>query len=217
MSSRRLPGKVLGDVAGRPLLAWLIERLRHAEELDVLVLATSVEAADDPVAAFAEAQGVEVHRGALEDVAQRFRDGAREHRLDAFARVNGDSPLLDQRLVDRAVRMFRDGSYDLVTNVLPRTYPTGESIEVVDAGTYADVYEEITEAGDRENVTPFLYRNPDRFRIGTFHADPPYEGVRLAVDTEEDLRRAEVILNRMDRPHWEYGVDEIVALYRAAA
>ena len=217
MASRRLPGKVLREIGGRPLLGHLLDGLRHSEELDLIVIATSTLDGDDPVAEFAASEGVPCHRGPHDDVARRFRDASREHALDGFARVNGDSPILDPHLVDRAVELFRTGRFEMVTNVLPRTFPTGQSVEVVDTELFGRVYEQLTEPGDLENVTPFIYRHRDRFRIGTFESETPYDGVRLAVDTDEDLRHVEAVLARLDRPHWEYGVDELVSLYREEA
>ena len=216
-SSRRLPGKVLATLAGKPMLEHLIAGLRQASELDLLVLATSAEQGDDPIAAFAGRLGLPCHRGPLADVAGRFREAAGEHGLDGFVRVNGDSPLLDYRLVDRAVSMFRSGEFDLVTNVLPRTFPTGQSVEVLDARFFAALYELLEDPQDLENVTPYIYRHRDRYRVGTFESDPAYPGVRMAVDTEDDLARVESMLDRMAKPHWEYGVDALVSLYREAA
>jgi spore coat polysaccharide biosynthesis protein SpsF len=216
-SSRRLPGKVLRELAGKPLLQHLIDGLRHADEVDLIVLATSAEVSDDELAEFAVSSGLEAHRGPLDDVARRFRDAAAEHSLDAFARVNGDSPLFDHRLLETAIRRFREGGFDLVTNVLRRTYPTGQSIEVVDSRCFERVYPELSEPGDLENVTPYFYRHPERFRIASFESPTSYQGLRLAVDTEEDFQRVESMLARMDRPHWEYDVDELVALMREAS
>lgn len=217
MSSRRLPGKVLREVEGKPLLQHLLDGLRHSERLDLVLIATSTHEADDPVADFAEHQGVACHRGPLDDVARRFRDASLEHALDGFVRVSGDSPLLDHRLVDRAAELFRTGAFDMVTNVLPRTFPTGQSVEAVDTETFGRVYEQLEDAADRENVTPFIYRRRERFRIGTFESQTPYGDLRLAIDTEDDLERVEAILARMDRPHWEYGVDALVSLYYETA
>jgi spore coat polysaccharide biosynthesis protein SpsF len=217
MQSRRLPGKVLREIRGKQLLERLLERLSHASGLDFLLIATSDQEADDPIAEFAAHHDVTCHRGPEEDVARRFRDASREHGLDGFVRVNGDSPLLDHRLVDRAVKMFETGEFDVVTNVMPRTFPRGQSVEVVDTGLFHRIYDQLHDPEDLENVTPFIYRHQDRFRIGTFRSETPYDDVRMVVDTERDLQRIEAMLDRMDRPQSEYGVDELVSLYREVA
>jgi spore coat polysaccharide biosynthesis protein SpsF len=217
MSSARLPGKVLREVAGRPLLGYLLDRLARCPELDALVVATSTDPTDDPVERFCRARGVGCYRGALADVASRFRDVLDRHELDAFVRVSGDSPLLDAALVGRAVRLFRGGAFDLVTNVHPRSFPPGQSVEVAGREGFHRAWAAMREADEREHVTLHYYRHPDRFRIENFAAARDYGGLRLTVDTGDDLARLEAIVAAMTRPHWEYGLDDLVAILPAVA
>ena len=208
MSSQRLPGKVLMPLAGRPALAWLLERLDHARELDAVVVATSDDPSDDPVAEFAEARGALLHRGPLDDVARRFVDAARRHELEVVARVTGDAPLLDQRLVDRGVNELRRTGADLVTNVRPRTFPPGQSVEVFRAGALEAAHDGPTTAEDREHVTPPLYAGA--FAVARFAADPPRTEPSLALDTAADHARLEGILRGLDRPHWQYAWEDFL-------
>src|SRR5262245_53599415 len=120
MSSSRLPGKVLLPLADRPMLGWVLESLRHAEGLDRIVVATSTESEDDAVAAWCVEEGVECFRGSLDDVAGRLLAAGEAHALEAIARVNGDSPLLDRRLVAQGCTQFSASGADVVTNVHPR-------------------------------------------------------------------------------------------------
>lgn len=203
MASSRLPGKVLMPLAGRPALEWLLERLEHAEGLDALVVATSDDPADDPVAAYCEARGTACHRGSLEDVAQRLLDAASAESLDAFARISGDSPLLDQRLVDQAVRLMRAGNHDLVTNVRPRSFPPGQSVEVIRTAALARA----VRPEEREHVTGALYDGG--FDVHRFEAERPRTDVRYTLDTPEDAARLERILLDMDRSPWDYRWDEL--------
>ena len=203
MSSERLPGKVLMPLAGRPALDWLLERLDHATELDAIVVATSDDPSDDPVAEFVRERGTALHRGPLEDVARRMLDAAREHELDAVVRVTGDAPLLDQRLVDEGVRTLRREGCDLVTNVRPRSYPPGQSVEVFLTNALEAAHAGPTTPADREHVTGPLYAGA--FSVVRFFADPPRTEPSVALDTREDHARLEAILSRLDRPHWELG------------
>jgi spore coat polysaccharide biosynthesis protein SpsF (cytidylyltransferase family) len=209
--STRLPGKVLRSLRGQPLLVYVLERLERARRLDALVVATSTAAVDDAVAELCAAHGVACFRGPLDDVAARFVGAAAAHGLDAIVRVSGDSPLLDQALVDRGVELYGD-DVDLVTNVSPRTFPPGQSVEVVRTEALRAACAEMAEAEDREHVTRHLYAHPGRFRIRSFAAARDYGGLRLVVDTGEDFERVEAILGRMTRPHWDYGLDEVVEL-----
>ena len=208
MTSTRLPGKVLAPLAGRPALEWLLERLEHAEGLDALIVATSDDPSDDPVVAFCAARGTRVARGPLEDVAARMLAAAEG--LDAFVRVNGDSPLLDQRLVERGAALMRETGADLVTNVRPRTFPPGQSVEVVRTAALARALEAGASAEEREHVTGPLYGNG--WTIARFEADVPRTDVHLTLDTPADHERLEAILRAMDRPHWDYGWAEVVEL-----
>jgi spore coat polysaccharide biosynthesis protein SpsF (cytidylyltransferase family) len=207
MSSRRLPGKVLAPLAGRPALQWVLERLEHARELDAIVLATSEDPSDDPVAAFAGERGTPCHRGSLDDVAERVAGAARGHGLDAIVRVNGDSPLLDQELVDRGVEIMRASEPDLVTNVRPRTFPPGQSVEVVSVDALERAHAAGSSAEEREHVTGPLYAGG--FSVVRFETDPARTEPPYTLDTPEDHARLEAILLGMDRPHWEYRWDEL--------
>jgi spore coat polysaccharide biosynthesis protein SpsF (cytidylyltransferase family) len=213
-SSSRLPGKVLREVAGKPLLQYLLERLANASLSRPVVVATSSDASDDDLAAFCDAFGVDCHRGPLDDVAQRMLEAAETRGLDAFVRVSGDSPLLDSALVDRAVELLRAGENDLVTNVHPRTFPHGQSVEALRTSAFRRMCSALTEPHDREHVTRYIYRHADEFRIASFTHDPDISALQLAVDTPEDLARFESILSSMTRPHWRYDLDGVVALAR---
>lgn len=214
MSSARLSGKVLLPLAGKPVLAYLLERLERCRSLTDVVVATSTDASDDPIAGFCASVGVPCHRGALDDVAGRFLSASDAYGLDGFVRVNGDSPFLDQRLVDRGVELFRAKPCDLVTNLLPRTFPRGESVEVVSIEALRRAHEEMGSADDREHVTAYLYREPDRFEIRGFSAPEDWSDVRLVVDTEEDMELLAQMIERMTKPDWEYDCAALVGLAR---
>jgi spore coat polysaccharide biosynthesis protein SpsF len=209
-SSRRLPGKVLRLLRGKPMIAYLVERLQRAEGLNGIVLATSTETSDDALAGFVATLGIACYRGALDDVGARVLEAARAQGFDALVRVNGDSPLLDPALVARGVAIFREDHADLVTNVRPRSFPKGQSVEVIRTTVLAQAMSEATEPGEHEHVTPFLYAHPDRFRIVNFAAPRPRPELQLSVDTPEDFARIEAMLGRMSGSHLDYGVDALI-------
>jgi spore coat polysaccharide biosynthesis protein SpsF len=183
MNSRRLPGKPLRDIAGKPLLQWVIESLEHVEGGAGVVVATSTDSRDDALADWCAARGCACYRGSLDDVAGRVLEAARARGAEAFVRVSGDSPLIDPVLVTQAIGMFRRGDVDLVTNVQQRTFPKGNSVEVVRISALESQLTRFGTQDDREHVTSVLYRHPEQVRIVNFASDAPAGQIQLSVDT----------------------------------
>lgn len=215
LSSQRLPGKILRAMRGRPMLDYLVESLRHARGVDGIVIATSDGQEDDPTAEFAAARGLECHRGPLEHVAQRLFAAGSAARADAIVRISGDSPLLDPVIVDRAVALFAQGGADIVSNVRPRSFPKGQSVEVISLPALARALAAMSEPDQREHVTPYLYAHPDRFALRAFGAETPRPEVQLSVDTPEDFARCEAILGMLPSPPWQAGWRACVDAYDA--
>jgi len=214
MTSERLPNKVLHEVAGKPLLQYLLERLEHCNCLDAIVVATSVEDSDTPIAEYCRQHGVACYRGSLTNVAGRFKEILDVYQFDGFVRVNGDSPLLDQRLIEKGVGIFLNGDFDLVTNVLPPTYPKGQSVEVLRTSIYQRTYPRMQEAEDLEHVTKFFYKHPKDFKIYNFALTENLSDIRLCVDTWQDMDNYATIVSNMHKPHWEYTLEDIIQIYR---
>lgn len=197
LDSRRLPGKALAAVAGRPLLDYPISRVPAALLDQPLILATSARQIDDPLAEFGRSMGLAVYRGDAEDVAGRLVAAARTHQLDAVLRLNGDSPFVDPELVALAVSAFRQRSVDMVTNLQPRSAPYGVSAEVISVAALESCLAGPLESGDREHVTPVLYRSLPRGRIAALTPSdagyPDYGDTHglarlcLTIDEPEDL------------------------------
>lgn len=212
MSSSRLPGKMMMDVDGRPMLKRLIDRLTRASGLDRVAVATSVEASDDAIADWCAVEGIACVRGPLTDVAQRYHEAAGQLGVDAFVRINGDSPLIDPAVVKRAVALFRLGGADLVTNVQIRSFPKGQSVEVVDFARFAAVLPDFDAKDDREHVTRYFYRRPDLFRIVNFTSAAAASDVQMSVDTAADLDLVRRIIAAMGGGEAEFGWRELLAL-----
>ena len=189
LDSRRLPGKALHQVGGRPLIDFALQRCRAVAALEGnIVLATSTRDVDDPLADFARENGLWLFRGPTDDVAGRVLACARQFGFRYFVRVNGDSPFLDPSLVDQAVRLAEAGGLDLVTNLVPRSFPYGVSVEVVRTEAFADAFPQMTRPDHREHVTKYLYEQIGLFRYANITCPAgDWSRVRLTVDTPEDL------------------------------
>jgi spore coat polysaccharide biosynthesis protein SpsF len=217
MSSRRLPCKVLAPIDGRPMLMYLLERLARGRGLDGVSVATSDLASDDPIATFCGAHGIHCYRGELENVAARLLAAAERNNADAFVRISADSPLLDQALVTHAVELYRGAALDLVSNVVVRTFPKGQSVEVVNTASLRAALPLFDSVDESEHVTLHFYRNRKNFRVASFEAGGDLSNVGLSVDTAEDLACVRGLVARFKRPHWSYGLDEIVGMLKDRA
>jgi len=203
MSSRRFAGKVLAPLAGRPLIDHVLERCAAALGRGNVVLATSDAASDDRLAAHVQEQGYTLFRGELDDVVRRFQQCLRAHPCEWFVRISGDSPLIDPGLVAR-IAARRAPGYDLVTNVQTRTFPTGQSVEVVRAECFEAIDSAKLSAEEREHATQAFYRAPGRYRIlSVLSREPGLARQSFTVDTVEDLRAMEALIQAGSVPTFE--------------
>jgi spore coat polysaccharide biosynthesis protein SpsF len=193
-SSARLPGKMLMSVAGRSLLGRVVDRLGQARTLTKIIVATSTDRSDQPIVDFCVAENIACYRGPLADVAARFRGAAEHEGADSFVRINGDSPLIDPALVDMAVGYYQVDRCDLVTNVFTRTFPRGQSVEVLRAEALEALCRQMKD-DDREHVTRAFYRNAHAFRIVSITSGANAGAVNFCIDTADDLSRVERLVS----------------------
>lgn len=189
MSSTRLPGKVLKKIMGKPLLEYQIERLRRVESADDLIVATTTGAADDALVSFCESRQVGWFRGDEEDVLSRYHQACEKYRGDAVVRVTADCPLIDPDVVNQVIDTYLDAgdNWDYVANTIERTYPRGMDCEVFSAEILASAHREARAQSEREHVTEFFYRRPERFRLLNVSYPTDQSAHRWTVDTPEDL------------------------------
>jgi len=186
MGSQRMPGKVLEDLCGQPLIYRVIERVRAASNIHQVVLATTENAQDDPLAQACKAWQVPCFRGAAADVLKRYADCARHLALEEVVRICADNPLLDPEALDAAVTRFLAEDADLV-DVEGLPIGVGEC-QVVHKRLLDDLDSRVTDPYDREHVLSCVYLHTDRYRIAHVRFSGEYPpGVRLTVDTLDDL------------------------------
>jgi spore coat polysaccharide biosynthesis protein SpsF len=207
MGSTRLPGKVLADLGGRPMLRFMIDRLRAAP-VDALVVATSDLSQDDAVADVADAAGLPVVRGPEADVLGRFAAALAAHPADHVVRLTADCPLADPAIVEEAVRRHLVTEADYTSNTIVRTFPDGLDVEVVRAAALRAAIDEATRPDEREHVTPFIYRRPDRFRLAAVVTAPCLADERWTVDTPADLERVRSVVHRLG--HGRFGWRDVL-------
>jgi spore coat polysaccharide biosynthesis protein SpsF len=191
MASTRLPGKVLADIAGEPMLARVVDRARRAEALDDLVVATTVDVSDDAVVSFCRARGYPCFCGHPTDVLDRYYQAARQSGARVIVRLTADCPLIDPGVIDDTVQAFLDADppYDLVANRLAegRDFPIGLDTEVCSFRVLEEAWREATDPYEREHVLPFIYERRERYRVLLFRGREDYGSLRWTVDAAEDL------------------------------
>lgn len=192
MSSSRFPGKMLAPFLGRPMIACVTDRLIKAGFKDRVIVLTGSGESDDPLADYVERRlELPCFRGDTDNVLRRFQAALRIYEAEWIIRVSGDSPMIDGELV-AAVAERRGAGFDLLTNVLRRTFPQGQSIECIRARSLAELDADALSADDTEHVTTHLYRNAGRYRICSIICqDAGADRGRHVVDTIEDLRSLE--------------------------
>ena len=176
LTSTRLPGKVLRDIAGKPMLDWVVERTHRSKLIDQVVVATTLDPADDKLFDFCENRGYLVKRGDVHDVLDRYYRIAKELHATIIVRITADCPFIDPLLIDRAVGFLRgnqkvtnfkgispDGTFDFVANRLPppwgRSYPIGLDIETFYFERLVEAWQKAVERYQREHVTPYFYED----------------------------------------------------------
>lgn len=198
MTSARLPGKVLISIAGKPILERVYERVSQCKYLNKVIIATSEHSSDDQIEQFCYSRGFLCYRGPLDDVAGRFLSIVQSEGVEEFIRISGDSPLIDPAIIDLVIAEYNADFYDLVTNVLYRTFPKGQSVELVRSSTFKKMYECLMNLDDKEHVTKAFYSYKFNYKIKNIVAEPPVGDIQLSVDTQEDLNKVSKIINSCD-------------------
>ena len=169
------------------MIARQVERIGRASRIDDLVIATSSDRSDDPLAAWAEAEGLTVYRGSLDDVLGRFVCVIAAHAPDTVVRLTADCPLTSPGIIDAVIDHFIESDVDYCSNTLTPTFPDGLDVEVVRARVLTEVAEISTDPAEREHVTLGVYRRPERFTVANYAGDTDLSSLRWTVDTADDL------------------------------
>lgn len=202
--SSRLPGKMLLDLCGKPVVVRTIERVKLATLVDRVVLATSTSPNDEPLLRIAAECGVASYAGSENDVLDRIYRAAVESEAEVCVRLTGDCPLIDPAIIDEVVRVFQEGGCDYAANVLRYTWPDGFDVEVFSFDALEAAWKEATLKSDREHVTLFIVRHPERFVLKNVSSlDGDWSAFHLSVDDEADLESIRFIhgkVSELGRP-----------------
>lgn len=198
MASTRLPGKVLMEVNGKPLLEYLIERVSHCKNIDIVVIATTVNKTDDPIEALANSHGIGCYRGSEDDVLDRFVQTARIFELDTIVRITADCPLFDPSICHRLIDIIKERKSDYV--ITGRTFCEGLDCEVITREALEKAHKEATLMSEREHVTPYIWKNEGLFTCIRVENDTDDGRYRFTVDEENDYLVVKAIIEYLYDP-----------------
>ena len=205
LGSTRLPGKVLMEIEGKPLIGYLLERLKKCTRVDNIILAIP----ENDAGKFNGELVSDVYTGNELDVAARFAGALKAYPCEAFVRVCADSPLLDPALVDEAIRLYKMKRPDIACNIHPRTFPLGQCVEVIKTATFLEERVHFSQS-DREHVTSFFYSHSNDYDIQNFEYVKNVSKNSMVVDTQEDFDRVKNIIERLNGPHIDFGWQELL-------
>lgn len=201
MNSSRLPGKVMLDIAGKPMIAHVIERTRRAKTVDQVVVATTVDPSDDAIENYCREHNIPVYRGSQFDVLDRFYQAAKQFGAEIIVRITADCPVMDPAVIDQVVEEFIRSGADFACSRLPppwkRTWPIGLDIEVCSFAGLERAWKEARLDYEREHVMPYFYDVEGRFKVVVVDHEPDYGAQRWTVDTPEDLKLVREIFDRL--------------------
>jgi spore coat polysaccharide biosynthesis protein SpsF len=217
MDSSRLPGKILADIAGQPMLTRVFTRTSRTQTLDEVIFATTTDVSDDPVAEYCDLSGIPYTRGSQFDVLDRYYQTALHAKADVVVRITADCPVIDPVLIDAVVNTLFEDEYDFVCNRLPppwhRTYPIGLDVEACIFKVLEKAWKEAKEPQHREHAMPYFYEDvkltrqsrtletgisPRGFKVALLHHATDFGDYRWTVDTPEDLEFMRQIYTRFD-------------------
>lgn len=189
-NSKRLKKKVLKLIFGKPLIFHVIQRIKKAKKVKKIIVATSKNKTDDKLVRYLKKNNYSYYRGSLNNVAERMFKAANKKRY--FIRISGDSPLIDPKIIDKAISIHKvNKKYDLITNIFPRTYPKGQSVEVIKSETLKKSIQLMTKS-ELEHVTKYFYNNSKKFKIKNFKSINSKNKIKMSIDNINDFKLLKV-------------------------
>jgi spore coat polysaccharide biosynthesis protein SpsF len=209
MSSTRLPGKVLADVAGSPMIVQQLARIGRARSVDQTIVVTSTEASDEVLVDELERRGITVFRGSLNDVLQRYREAIAHYPCEIALRLTADCPLIDPLVIDATVHSHQLAGADYTSNTLIRKFPRGLDCEVFQPEVLDRLAQFELQIAEHEHVTMGIYNRPNTFRLNAFANSVDESNRRWTVDTPEDLEFVRMIYRQLFNENPNFGSDDI--------
>ena len=210
MSSRRLPNKVLKKIYNITMLERVVNKLKKSKKISRIIIATSTLRSDDKIEKFCKKKSLECFRGSINNVYYRFVKIVEHFKDKSFIRITGDSPLIDYRLVDKAIRIFNKNKPDIVTNTFPRSYHQGQSVEIINCSVFLKFFKKIKKRIYKEHVTKYFYENFQKFKIINFSLKTNFNYLNLSINTKEDFNFVRKIIYKSKNK--DIGIEKLLMI-----
>ncbi|MDA9282309.1 glycosyltransferase family protein [Pseudomonadales bacterium] len=211
-NSTRLPGKVLMNILGEPMILQQLRRLKECVLLDDIIVATSSEKSDDDLAMACAAAGYRVFRGSLDDVLDRFVKAVKNDSYDHVVRLTADCPLTDPNVIDHIIERHLQLDCDYTSNTLKPTYPDGLDAEIFKMSALLNAWENAILPSHREHVTPYIYAHPEIFSLNNYENDRDLSAMRWTVDEVEDFEFATEVYRNLYPSKANFAMDDVLKL-----
>jgi len=214
MGSTRLPGKIMLPILDKPVLEYLINRVKKSSNIDEIIIATSNNKNDDIIEKFCEARKIKCFRGSEKDVLLRYFEAAKKFSIDIIVRLTSDTPLLDSKTIDTVVSKYQNNEFDYVSNQFPfpRTYPDGYNVEVFSFALLKTINHEAKKPSDREHVTTFITMQPEIFKIFRVDCQKDLSKYRFNLDYDIDYQLIKNIFERLHYGNPNFSLNDIILL-----
>jgi len=199
LNSSRLNKKILLKIENKNLLEHLFSQLSHSTQIDKKIIATTINKIDDEIENFAKLQNITFFRGNPLDVLDRYYRCAKFFNLETIVRISGDAPLIDPSIVDKTIEYYKKNNFDYVSNFFNRSYPIGTEIEIFSFKTLEKCWMNAKKSSEKEHVTPFIYNNPELFKIGHIEYKKNISHLHWTVDQIEDFKFVELIFKKIKK------------------
>ena len=201
IGSTRLPGKVMLNVEDqKPVLYFVIKQLQECKSIDKIIVATTTNEEDNQIVNYSKNMGINCFRGSSKDVLDRYYQCAKEYSVSTIVRIPSDKPLIDPEIVDNVVNVFRNNSYDYITNFLSNpTFPSGTEVEIFSINALKKAWKKAKLPSEKEHVTPYFANHEDEFKITHIKNSENLSHLRWAVDRIEDLNLVRKIVSKIKK------------------
>lgn len=224
MNSTRLPEKVLRKIENKPMLHHVINQVRCSKLIKDIIIVTTTMSQDDVIVKYCKKNNIKYFRGSSEDLLDRYYKCAKKFGIDPIVRITSDCPLIDPKVVDKAITKFLKGSFDYVANNLekhngkwdnsPCNFPQGMTVEVSSFKALEQAWKEAKKPSEREHVFPYIQFNPKLFNVSNFKYSRDLSFIRCTVDRLDDLKFVTELFKRFSKNKKFIEIKDIVKIIR---